>query len=321
MKRRGFTLIELLVVIAIIAILIGLLVPAVQKVREAAARTETNNNLRQLAIAAHNLAGDFKKFPPVVGKFGAVPGTLLATIHVHLLPYDEQLPLYNKFIADGAAGGQAGANAAIAGAVVKVYQAASDPSMTGNGAGQTNFAANIRLFADSARITPYNQPANLVSPNTGGIAGAYACSIGVHNIPDGTSNTIMFACRYAETQNGSYAVATGENKTRMQANLNADPLLAIAGPTNTSGAFFGGHVPTSSAGSQAVDTYTYQNSPSIANARFQPSTYGHGMGAGGMSVVMGDAATRQVNPGVAPETWLRAVHPYDGLPNGTDWDQ
>ena len=59
----------------------------------------------------------------------------------------------------------------------------------------------------------------------------------------------------------------------------------------------------------------------ITNARFQPSTYGHGMGASGISAVMGDASTRQVNPGVIPDTWMRAVHPYDGLPNGSDWDQ
>ena len=65
-SRSAFTLIELLVVIAIIAILIALLVPAVQKVREAAARTQAINNLKNLALAAHNYEGALRRLPPAV---------------------------------------------------------------------------------------------------------------------------------------------------------------------------------------------------------------------------------------------------------------
>jgi prepilin-type N-terminal cleavage/methylation domain-containing protein/prepilin-type processing-associated H-X9-DG protein len=86
-RRLGFTLIELLVVIAIIAILIGLLVPAVQKVREAAARTQCINNLKQLGLAFQTYHDSYKKLP-------AEGSSTPVSFYVLLLPYIEQAPLY-----------------------------------------------------------------------------------------------------------------------------------------------------------------------------------------------------------------------------------
>src|SRR5689334_19895337 len=94
-RRRGFTLIELLVVIAIIATLIGLLLPAVQKVREAANRMQCRNNLKQLGLAAQLYHDAYQHLPPVIGYYPPAGGAFGAYFF-HLLPYLEQGDLYRS---------------------------------------------------------------------------------------------------------------------------------------------------------------------------------------------------------------------------------
>jgi prepilin-type N-terminal cleavage/methylation domain-containing protein len=124
-KIPGFTLIELLVVIAIIAILIALLVPAVQKVREAAARTQCTNNLKQIGLGVHNFVDSYKKVPQAESHVnGAVynsrslTGTT-GTIFYYLLPYIEQKNLYQQANGDSMSVGSM---------VVPTYLCPSDPS-------------------------------------------------------------------------------------------------------------------------------------------------------------------------------------------------
>jgi prepilin-type N-terminal cleavage/methylation domain-containing protein/prepilin-type processing-associated H-X9-DG protein len=156
--RRAFTLIELLVVIAIIAILIALLVPAVQKVREAAARTQCVNNLKQLALAVHNYHDAYKSFP-ANNVYSYDPTTPSWSWMVQILPQIEQAPLQQQL------GATAGVpiDKSLAGIlqVVPLFRCPSDPDV----------------------YTTMTQPSNydMNDPNLGPLtytAGSYKANVG-----------------------------------------------------------------------------------------------------------------------------------------------
>jgi prepilin-type N-terminal cleavage/methylation domain-containing protein len=179
-KRTAFTLIELLVVIAIIAILIGLLLPAVQKVREAAARTQTLNSLKQTALACHSYNDAFRVLPPM---WGSQSANGLGTVHFWLLPYVEADNLFRQ---------SNGYSLNAWNAVVQPYLSPSDNSSTNGlafGWGVANIAANFQVFG-------------------GGTTG-WSTGLGLGRISDGTSNTIFFATKYGVCSYGGSLWAHG----------------------------------------------------------------------------------------------------------------
>jgi prepilin-type N-terminal cleavage/methylation domain-containing protein/prepilin-type processing-associated H-X9-DG protein len=162
-KKRGFTLIELLVVIAIIAVLIGLLLPAVQKVREAANRMSCQNNLKQIGLALHNYHDTNNQFPPGGVTNGPCCGTQSGpTWTILLLPYIEQDNLYKRY--DFSRTNEDPVNEFLRTQFVKTFNCPSDPNIN-------------RL------MVPASGPANDLRPQRQYATGSYRAVAGV---TDGT---------------------------------------------------------------------------------------------------------------------------------------
>jgi prepilin-type N-terminal cleavage/methylation domain-containing protein/prepilin-type processing-associated H-X9-DG protein len=193
-RRPGFTLIELLVVIAIIAILIGLLLPAVQKVREAAARAKCQNNLKQLGLAAHNFESAYQTLPPGEWTRSTDGGTSRPSLGAVILSYLEQANKFNQF--NFAYDVTASQNAAARRQDVPVYLCPSENSGAfftdgTDPVGRINYFGNIGAVAD-CRLSS-DPGAGVFHAFSTTKAGETPRGIPILGISDGTSNTAMFS--------------------------------------------------------------------------------------------------------------------------------
>jgi len=283
-RARAFTLIELLVVIAIIAILIGLLLPAVQKVREAAARIQSSNNLKQMSLALHSCNDAQNKLPPTGGylQAGVNPH---GSLHYFILPYLEQDALYNSQLPGYSIGGITNGNdswwvgANNTPGTVKAFVSPADTQ-----------AATLRGISDGRPATTY--PSNAFVFSTNGQVGGVDTNTGgtckgnlVTLMPDGTSNTIVFGEGYAECQ--------GKSRLPFESNWQGNAQFA---------AFY------------SVALFQARPNAAACNQSLLQSHSSSGMLCG-----LGDGSVKSVSSSISQPTWQAAIYPNDGLVLGSDW--
>jgi prepilin-type N-terminal cleavage/methylation domain-containing protein len=321
--RKAFTLIELLVVIAIIAVLIGLLLPAVQKVREAAARAQCGNNLKQLGVGTHNYHAAQSRLPPMSSWIWSTPGgNREIGIFYSLLPYIEQ---DNLITLSKTAKNQGyyfpGASwtdycVAIGDQIVKTYLCPSDstnPTHLDSGS-TSNYGPLFATGSYSANVMVFDPV-----PDTKTIQ---------NSMLNGTTNVVMFGhrlefCDFASPgfgyndwdatpdQTGTYHPLPGFG-WGVYFTKRGNYLSPVTNQT--------GHGLHALAAGAYVD-YTHGNIPfqiMPVAGKCDPVVLASPHSQA-MLVCLGDGSIRVVNPNISTTTWLNVCIPDSGITPGSDW--
>jgi prepilin-type N-terminal cleavage/methylation domain-containing protein len=297
--RRGFTLIELLVVIAIIAILISLLLPAVQQAREAARRTQCRNNLKQIGIALHNYTEAQQAFP-----MGRCSKGL--SVHARLLPYLDQAPLYNQ-VNFNVAWNHAG-NEPVRGMAVPLFLCPSDPSggIPAGWAGN-NYRANqgSEILYGNATTVPGDPNVGMRGPN-----GMFFLNSRMQfaDLTDGASNTALFS----EHDKGDFsnAISTKNDTFWPQTNpTTPDEAYAQCEAIDASNLIYQRVSDVGAPWLQAYHSttmYFHVVPPNKRSCMFPPgriATAAKSSHTGGVHLLLGDGAVRFVNNSINLATW------------------
>ena len=308
-KWRGFTLIELLVVIAIIAVLVGLLLPAVQKIREAANRSKCTNNLRQLALAAHNYQDSNSQLPPMYWTYEMPPKTFHGgNLLFFMLPYVEQENLSRASKGYAYTELDNGDPRPFAwNTPITTLFCPSDGSRHGDGQAWAggwafgNYGANYQVFGKpEAGDNDKNMKGEARIPTS---------------FPDGTSTTILFAEKYARCGDDTHGNQLGCLWAHGSWAHSWMPMFGYGSPKptdqgtpyKTGTAEQWGVIPPGKVGPGSK----FQVTPNPWEKACDP-TRAQSPHTGGMNVGMGDGSVRFLSATLEPLTWWHLCTPRGG---------